>query len=319
MDALERSILMELVYSGAMHWQLTLSELHERLGGNLGEIASRLDALVASGAVLLAHGLYSAGWRIADVATNLALNRIAQQKECTQKWKRMLRRAWWLQAVPYVRMLAASGSLALGNTDADSDWDMFVIVKSGRLYTARAGLLFAAWLMGRLRTKRMRTAPDKFCFNHIITTDGLAIRHRSIFTAHALAELIPMWDPYEYSKKLREANRWISDWVSLFGDKKLVRRAVKRSRILGAMRKCAEFILNTFIGWLAEKALSRWMKKRIAREPITHEHGGRIVADERELEFHPHSFEAVVLSRYNAALTRLGLGQYIEHDSGLTR
>jgi hypothetical protein len=59
------------------------------------------------------------------------------------------------------------------------------------------------------------------------------------------------------------------------------------------------------------------MQRRIHREPATHEKGGRIVADDRELEFHPHSFEAVALSRYNAALTRLGLGQYAERDSGL--
>jgi predicted nucleotidyltransferase len=291
---------MAMAYAEAFPWPLTPVELQERTGIPLGEITSRLEAL---------GGVSEDAWR----------TRVRQQKECAQKWTRMLRRAWWLQAVPYVRAIFASGSLALGNTDPDSDWDLFVVAQKGRLYTARAGLLFAAWLMRRLRTKRMRAAPDRFCFNHLITTDGLAIRHRSIFVAHALAELVPMHDPRGLLSRLWQANHWIADHRPIPNGTVFVRRSFQRSRVLGALQWSIEFVLNTFVGTLVERALKRWMQKRIAREPATHASGGRVVADDRELEFHPASFEAVILARYNAALGRIGLGQCAQRDSGLTR
>lgn len=315
MDVVDQDIMKALAYAGAFRWPLTLVELSGRLGRPIGETASRMDALVAAGSVCQAHGLYA----LAGVAEDSLWARVGQQKECAQKWTRMLRRAWWLQAVPYVRALFASGSLALGNVDPDSDWDLFVIARARRLYTARAGLLFAAWLMGRLRTKRMRVAPDRFCFNHLIASDSLAIRHRSIFVARVLVELVPLYDPHHFLPRLWDANHWISDFTVLAHREAFVRRSIVPSRVLGVFRWSLESILNTFVGTLLERGLRAWMQRRIAREPATHAPGGRVVADERELEFHPRSFEATVIARYNASLMRLGLGRYVESDSGLTR
>lgn len=324
MNDTDRSISATLAYYGALRRPLTLVELCVRLipsawlgyhgsRPSLGDIASHVDTLVTAGTADTEYGLYA----LSDISDGFGQRFVRCQKESAQKYQRMLKYAWWLQAVPYVRTLAASGSLALGSTSSESDWDMFVIVKSGRLYTARAGLLLAAALMGRLRTKRMRVAPDKFCFNHYITTDGLALRHRSMFTAHAMAWLIPVFDPYHYLRKLGQANQWIYDYSSEAGDSEFVRRSVSYSRTLSIVRRILEILLDTFAGVVLERSLRVWMQRRINREPATHERGGRIVADEHELEFHPHSFETVALARYNATLARWGMGQYAEHDSGL--
>ena len=273
-----------------------------------------MDALVADGKVVTEYGLYA----LTGTASGFGERFVERQKESAQKYQKLLKYAWWLQALPFVRTLAVSGSLALASTDAESDWDMFVIAQSERLYTARAGLLLATVLMGRLRTKRMRIASDKFCFNHYITTDGLVLRHRSIFTAHAMAWLIPIYNTHNALRKLWQANQWICDYSAQTGDTEFVRRSVKYSRILNAIRRTLEIILKTFAGAAIERVLRAWMQQRINRNPVTRERGGRIVADDRELEFHPHSFEAVALARYTATLTRLGLGRYSEHDSGLT-
>lgn len=324
MDTAERSLLATLAYYGALRWPLTVVELSERLIPSrrfgqtaavtgIGSIASLIQQLQASGRIRADSGLYVFG----DVPADMPRHRIQRHTQSAEKWRHMLASAWWLQAVPYVRMLAAGGSLAMGSSSPQSDWDMFVIVKSGRLYTARLGLLLVALLLGRLRTKRMRIAPDKFCFNHLITTDGLAIRHRSLFTAHALAWLIPFHDPWAYAFRFRQANAWVGEYTTGTSGTTFVRRALSRSGLLNAIRWSGERILNTYFGLIVERLLCRWMRGRIEREPATHLSGGRIVADDREIEFHPRSFEAVALARYNAALTRLGMGQYAEHDSGL--
>lgn len=326
MESLERSVYATVAYYSALRWPLSIAELTERLippvrfGGAvsapmMGEVASVLDGLLVSGALTSADGLI---WT-PEFPGEPVRQRVTRHAACAQAWQRMLPSAWWLQAVPYVRALAASGSLALGNTGPQSDWDMFVIAQAGRLYTARAFLLLTAALMGRLRTKRQRVAPGKFCFNHYITTGGLSIRHRSLFVAHALAWLVPVYDPEGYLPRLWQANQWMSDFVMRFGGSTFERRSARPARILGAVKWTTEFILNTFVGSALEYLLRTLQQRRILRDPATYAAGGRVVADNRELEFHPRSFEATALARYRVALARVGMKRYAEHDSGLTR
>lgn len=209
--------------------------------------------------------------------------------------------------------------MAYDATSAQSDWDFLVIVERRRLYTARAGLLLTAWLMGRLRTKRHRQAPDLFCFNHYLTTDGLALRHRSMFTGHGVAWLIPVMDEGHMLERLWGANRWMEDVVPRPSTPEFVRRAIPRNAVLLFVRRVFEFLLRSWIGSFVERTIQRWMQRRIMRDPATHARGGRVIADDFELEFHPHSFELVALNRYNATLKRYGMSGFTERDSGLRR
>ena len=323
MNDLDRSILATLAYYGSFGWPLTLVELYARLipqlrlGGRatavtLDDITERLEVLGKIGTVTARGGLYTLGaFDIAD--------RVHMEKEQAQKWRHLRRWAWWLQAVPYIHALFASGSLALGNVEADSDWDVMVVARSGRLYLARLGLLAAASLMGRLRVKTDRDAADKFCFNHYVTTDGLALRHHSLYTAHGLATLVPIMDTSRTLERLWQANDWMGQYVPLPTSAEFVRRRVTPSRFLMTVQRTLEVILDATLGDTLERGVRRWMQRRIAATPATHEHGGRVSADDQELEFHPRSFEAVALVRYNATLERLGLGRFAESDSGLTR
>jgi hypothetical protein len=326
MNDLDRSIIATLAYYGAFDWPLTLVELREklipatRLGGSMhtqsaSDVLERVDVLRKIGTVACEHGLY----RLTPVPQGFGDQRIAQEKIWAQKWKRMLRRARWLQVVPFVRAICASGSLALGNMSEKSDWDMFIVARTERLYTARIGLLVSAWLMRSLRTKNATNASDTFCFNHYVTTGGLAIRHRSLYVAHGLAMLVPLHDPYRYTERLWQTNQWIGDAVPHPVRAEYARRMLRPSRILGFIRELVELMLWTPLGWALEYGVRTWQQRRIAREPATYAGGGRVVADGRELEFHPRSFEAVALARYNAVLEKFGMDQYAERDSGLTR
>lgn len=326
METVDRAIRATLAYYGALQWPLTTVEVAQRLipprrvGGSddlpsAAGVVAVLDALAVRGDAVRQGGLYGA----ADIPERAFAGRMLREQETEQKWRRMRRRVPVLAAAPYVDALLASGSLAMGSAGPDSDWDMFVVARAGRLYTARAFLLALAWLTGRLRTKRHRVAPDRFCFNHYVTTDGLALRHRSMFTAHALATLVPVVDPENYGERLRGANAWAAHYIAMPGPLSAVHREVRRPRLLGAVRRAVECILDSPVGALLERLLRRWQQTRIAHEPATHASGGRVVADDRELEFHPHSLERAVLDRYNRALAGMGMERFAEPDSGLTK
>jgi len=104
---------------------------------SLGQTAEDLGGLVSSGHIGSKNGFYFLPGR--DALYEL---RIEREKIAAQKWKKFLRIAKWFQAVPYLRAVLASGSLAISNTGHNSDFDVLVITKSGRLYTCRIFLSF---------------------------------------------------------------------------------------------------------------------------------------------------------------------------------
>lgn len=320
----EHSVLATIAYADAAGMPMTAQHVHRllvqptRVGERgvpaLGTIVSALDELSGRGDVRCVDGWYLSAGSSRD-RVEQHLQRLNVQ---ATKWRAMRSRAAWFQALPFVRAICVAGSLAQGKTGPDSDWDMFVIARRRRLYTARTGLLATAWLMRRLRVKRERVAPDKFCFNHYVTDDGLMLRHRSLFVAHALALLVPIHDPTQLVAKFWQANRWCGDYLTHWPPEypQPIARSVDRSHVLSGIRWMAERVLSTPLGTVLEWALRTWQQGRIAREPMTHAKGGRITADLRELEFHPRSAERAVLARYNTALTSLGIPAN-EQDSGL--
>ena len=64
--------------------------------------------------------------------------------------------------------------------------------------------------------------------------------------------------------------------------------------------------------------MKKYQQYRIRSNPVTYEKGGRIVFNDGELEFHPHSFERIVVDKYNVGLKKLGILGAVERDSGLT-
>src|SRR3989344_2134291 len=84
-------------------------------------------------------------------------------KIAKEKWNKFLKLAKWLQVAPYVRGFFVSGSLALDNTDEESDFDVLFIIKLNRLYTARLFLLAVASILKARRRKTDTSAPDKLC------------------------------------------------------------------------------------------------------------------------------------------------------------
>lgn len=324
MHDLDRSIIATLGYYGVFGRPLTVIDLSDRLipasrlGGrrsvsSISDILKRLDVLKAIGIVIHDSGLYT----LMGTAPGFAERRIEQEKVWTQKWRRMLRRAFWLQVVPYVKALYASGSMALGTTSLASDWDIFTIVKTRRLYTARLGLLAAAWLLGSLRRKYDINVSDKFCFNHYVSTDGLMGRHRSLYTAHVLYSLIPIFECENYWSRFDQANHWIDDYCPSSHRAAYACHSINSSAMLNGLRRAMELLLDTYIGTILERVLRFWQQRRIRLESATYERGGRVIADEYEIEFHPRSFEVAAINGYNSVLDRYGLGAYAEHDSGL--
>lgn len=327
MNDYRNPILATIAYYDIFDVPLTLFEVHKflinpaRLSRNpvpetitLGQIDSDLRDLLQVGLVKMQNGFYFLPGR-----ERLYELRIEREKIATAKWKKFLKTAHWFQAVPYLRGMLASGSMALGNTDNESDFDVLVIAASSRLYTCRVLLSLMASLFGVRRKRFDKTAPDKFCFNHYITDASLSIRHESLYNAQTYIHLKPVLIDDDLFENFYASNLWLNKYVYNFRPANVfVRRSVKPNTILRSIAVLGEFFLNNKLGDLLELSLKKYQHRRIRSNPVTYEKGGRIVFNDDELEFHPHSFEAKAIDRYNRALRNFGIVPLEEEkDSGL--
>ncbi|MDO8495845.1 MAG: hypothetical protein Q7S43_00105 [bacterium] len=326
---LRNSVLATIIYYDIFDYPLTLVEIYKYLinpgrlsmikGGigeiKLSDISDELDKLVDPGTVNEKNGFYFLSGR-----SDLYELRIERDKISARKWKKFLSMVKFLALAPYLRGVFASGSMAINNTTEESDFDVLVIIRSGRLYTCRFFLWAISSFLGIRRKKNRKIAPDKLCFNHYITDDNLYINHESIFNAQTYINLKPAMIKSEIIDRFYVENIWLNNFAYNFHTQKnFVGRSVKPPIILLILAKALEFILNFSFGDTLERVFKYGQQKRIKSDPITYESGGRIIFTDQELEFHPHSFERIVIEKYRTNLKRFGIVPYIdEEDSGLT-
>jgi len=324
------AILATIIYYDIFDYPLTLLEVHKflvnpgrlshiegRLGEiNLGDISKELDRLASSKILGETNGFY-----FLDGRGGLYDLRMARHKIADQKWKKFLRAVKFLALTPYLRGIFASGSMAIYNTDEKSDFDVLVIAKSGRLYTCRFFLWLISSVLGSRRKRHERVAPDKLCFNHYLTDGDMKLVHQSIFNAQTYVNLKPVMIKPVMIDKFYASNLWLNDYVCNFRTQKdFVRRSVSPPAIFRFFARMAELFLDSLLGNALENVLKNFQQKKIRENQVTYEPGGRVVFTERELEFHPRSFEAEVIRTYNKNLKKFGIVSHvIEADSGLNQ
>ena len=168
------------------------------------------------------------------------------------------------------------------------------------------------------RTWKDKIAPDKFCFNHYLAIDGLALEYQSLYSAQNYALLVPVFaKSQDLIDEFYNQNDWIKSYILDFKVFKRNNRQIKKSLLLFFIQNALELVLNTWAGDFFEK-LARWyQQRRIGNNPATYEPSGRVIFNDQELEFHPQSFERKLINDYNQKMGELGI-EVDEPNSGLT-
>jgi len=174
-------------------------------------------------------------------------------------------------------------------------------------------------LLGIRRTRDQRVAPDKFCFNHHLTDKNLEIEARSLFSAQTYSRLVPVFGDIKLIQEFYGRNAWVNEYVLNFNYGFFNNSISERLWFLAFVVNLAELVLLSPLGIPLELIASWFQKKRIAANPATYEKGGRVVFNDKVLEFHPRSFEKTVMERYLAGLGKFGIAPVApETNSGLS-
>jgi hypothetical protein len=104
--------------------------------------------------------------------------------------------------LPYVRMVAVTGALAMNNVEPRDDIDFLIVTEPERLWITRGMILLIA------RCARMWG--DTLCPNYIISSRALRFGRRDPYTAHELAQMTPLHGG-EIARRLWQENEWCRD------------------------------------------------------------------------------------------------------------
>lgn len=203
---LEHAIAQTLAYGDIFDYAMTAAEIHRYLTGvsaPLSAVRAALEVASAPGGWIEREGVYHtlAGRRA------LAQTRLARSRAAERLWPLAQKFGRHIARLPFVRMVAVTGSLAVDNVAEHADLDYLVVTSRGRLWICRAILVLLARVPASI-------IGSKICFNYVVALTGqsLAFEERNLYTAHEVAQMVPLAGRKAY-EQLRRQNDWVLDFL----------------------------------------------------------------------------------------------------------
>lgn len=210
------------------------------------------------------------------------MNRTLSEK----RWKKADLVSWYLQAVPFIKFVSVTGSMSYGTIKPSSDIDIFIIAKTGHIWTCRAFSRSLLKLIGQLRTgSTIAERAGKICPNRYVTDSYLVINPQNSYHAQDYTQMVPMFDVGGLYKKFVIANKWMEKF-GYFRPKKTLNLVY--SHTLTRIRKILEWALSGKFGEMMEKRYKEKQLVGIAQEcPTMNKLNSSIIANDNEIRIHP--------------------------------
>lgn len=292
MQPIDAAIMRTLLYADLFDFAMTDEEIHRFLIHTAPvpreKIQQALQTHTALSPLIIRRNGYTA------VRDNPAAieTRIQREKMAVELWDDAQRYGRLLARIPFVRMVALTGALAVRNpASMQDDFDYLLVTEPGRVWIAR---LFAVVIV---RLVRLRAR--ELCPNYVMASDQLKQGRQDLYTAHELAQMMPVSGREIYLAMLN-ANRWMSAYLPNANPTAPPHMNNKR----GYFTRVLEFILRGKIGDFVESWEYR-RKQRKFREQIQPQNSAVIDTSQVKGHFNDHGYP--VLRRYHSRLIEYGL------------
>ena len=197
------ALVATVAYGDLFDYALTRGEIHRYLIGvpaSIDEVCALLsDSLLQPPPITVQHSFVTMRGR-----ESLILTRKRREAAASHLWQQAIGYRPLLARLPFIRMVAVTGTLAMNNADPNSDIDLFVVTSPGRLWLARA------FIIGVVRLATLRGIT--LCPNYLISQRALRVRDQNIFTAHELAQMVPILGLRTY-RHMMSLNGWVLDYL----------------------------------------------------------------------------------------------------------
>jgi hypothetical protein len=191
--------------------------------------------------------------------------------------------------MPFVRMVALSGSLAHLNAEGSADLDLFVITAPRRVWSVTLTVLVLARLLGW--RKRM-------CLNYVVSERALEIQPADLFSANQIIHLRPITG-HDVFARFVKINGFVRDFYPNFElssqpsalgfQPRTFTRWLERILSLGPAQ-LAEGLARSLYGWHLRRRAATWQSRDQVR------------LEAECLKLHTSSHRASTLAKFDAAM-----------------
>jgi GNAT superfamily N-acetyltransferase len=287
--ALRRAIARTLAYADIFDHPLRLDEIHRYLIGHRASHAA-VESALARDDSLRTVVEHSCEWYHLRGRSRIVDIRRRRSEASARLWPAARRYARVIAGLPLVRFVGLTGALSMDCAEEGSDIDLFVLTTPRRLWTARLLILAV------VRVAAMRGVT--LCPNFLLSTDRALLTERNVFTAHELAQMVPI-AAMPGGDRLGAANEWTREFLPNAGVAALeAGSAPLLSRVLSAM-----------LAWRIFDPLERWeMRRKIRRlESRARREGGSVAFSAGECRGHFAAHDIRVRAAYAARCAELDL------------
>ncbi len=291
----DEAILQTLVYADIFDYPLTPGEVHHFLIGVCASPDS-VQAALESSPWLLAHTVCTNGYVMLRGRQAIGDLRNERGRASAALWPRARRWARVLGCLPFVRMVAVTGALALDNAPAGDDVDYLIVTAPGRVWLARG--------LAVLVVRAARWTGVGLCPNYVLAETALAQARRDLYVAHDLAQMVPLVGQAVYVA-MRLANDWSYSFLpNAHGPWRQEADLTPRGW-LGGLKRLGERLLGGRLGdrleaWERRRKLARFAAS--ARRPTA---AAELDADRIKGHFDDHG--SPILRRYEEGVRRFSL------------
>jgi hypothetical protein len=298
MDVVEVAILRTVLYADVFNFPLTTSEIHHFLLHDEPVERTRIEYSLKTSPRLKQLLHQEQGYVVLTEHRHLIALRIAREQASAQLWRPALRYGQWLARVPFVRMVALTGALAMRNAVEGDDLDYLLVTRRGRVWLARA---FAIVLV---RLARLQGA--EICPNYVLAEDALAQKRQDVFIAHEITQMVPLYG-HDLYQAMRATNAWVSEHLPNAEGAYYQENGAAVSRGWSFLKRAVEFLL----GGRAGDALEQWEYRRKLRRfaPRMQQPDSAAEIDSSHVKGHFEDHGSRTLHKYYERLRALGLDE----------
>ena len=280
----ELAFLRSVTYASLFDYPLTLAQLH----ASLVEVRADAPSVAAwwrGSAFLQATVEYREGLYFPAGRGDLLQTRRRRETLSRDLLERDHRVLSLVARMPFVRMVALSGSLAHLNAERSADLDLFVITAPGRVWSVTLLVLVISRLLGWRK---------RICLNYVISERALAIEPADLFSANQIIHLRPIIG-HDVFERFVDANPFVKALYPNFeapGPKSQVpspKSLAERALALGP-GALLEPMARALYGWHLKRRAGTWHSiDQVRLEPEC-------------LKLHTSSHRASTLARFDAAM-----------------
>ncbi|HLA99623.1 MAG TPA: hypothetical protein VJL34_14325 [Anaerolineales bacterium] len=256
LSPLENAIYETVAYADVFDYPLTSLQIHRYLHEQPAD-PDEIRQVLLKGNLVPGYLNLCAGFVVLVGREHLVSRRLRGIGLAARLYPYAVHYGRLLGELPFVRMVALTGSLAMGNASGNMDFDYFILAENGRVWTCRAFSLLLA------RVARLHGF--SICPNFIISKNRMILQRRDIYTAHELTQMIPL-SGFALYRELRQLNSWSNEFLPNSHGPPLdtypLSTALSPGRIPPLAQKTGERLLHTRLG----EGLERWEMNRKIRK-----------------------------------------------------